>query len=365
MSTVYEGVAMAMGWGPPSATDLANLSYFAQQLSAAEGQLPDAYEQLFDEANEMGEVEALLEARSPTPATVQQAQDLLNALNNSPTVLLDFSGDETNDTSEIQNYVQDVEDMASTPGNCEGCYYDFNVGALDIRGESDDGKFSVFLPSDTPIQLTVYQPVTGYAGVATFTTPPSGESSTWSVLVGPPQGPDNSNGMPEEIDQVFGQDVTPQDLALLQQGVNPFAGAPFATGVVADLPLQGEAQSVTLVGSPLNPQGQTAYVATGSYGLAIVDASQFTKPVASASFSCRATPRTSRLTPLFRSPRSPTISAGSSSSTSPIPQSHACFKRSPFPRAMCRSSMESRTPRLARPWSRLTCGPAGISRHSA
>jgi hypothetical protein len=61
-----------------------------------------------------------------------------------------------------------------------------------------------------------------------------------------------------------------------------FGTRPFATGVVGSVPLQGEAKEVVVAGSALNAQQQTAYVATGSAGLASVDTSQFTNPIVMA-----------------------------------------------------------------------------------
>ena len=69
------------------------------------------------------------------------------------------------------------------------------------------------------------------------------------------------------------------DLAEVQQGLDPLAGIAFPTGVIGSLPLQGTATAVDVEGSTSSSGGQTAYVATGSYGLAIVDASQFNKPL--------------------------------------------------------------------------------------
>ena len=69
------------------------------------------------------------------------------------------------------------------------------------------------------------------------------------------------------------------DLAKIQAGLDPLDGRGFPTGVIANLPLQGQANAIDVVGSTLNATQQTAFVATGSYGLAIVNASQFTKPI--------------------------------------------------------------------------------------
>ena len=60
---------------------------------------------------------------------------------------------------------------------------------------------------------------------------------------------------------------------------NPLTSQGLPTAVIAQLPLQGDAEAVTLTGSLETDQAQTAYVATGTFGLAIVDASQFQNPV--------------------------------------------------------------------------------------
>ena len=65
------------------------------------------------------------------------------------------------------------------------------------------------------------------------------------------------------------------DFDEVRQGLNPLDNRGFPTGVIANLPLMGEAKEVVVEGSPLDANEQIAYVATGSHGLAIVDASQF------------------------------------------------------------------------------------------
>jgi WD40 repeat protein len=79
-----------------------------------------------------------------------------------------------------------------------------------------------------------------------------------------------------------GSDMTTDGLsyaANLEAGLDPLGTGGGITGVAASLSLQGSVQSIDLEGNALDPTGQTAYVATGSYGLAIVDASDFEHPV--------------------------------------------------------------------------------------
>ncbi|QLE56856.1 Ig-like domain-containing protein [Nostoc sp. TCL26-01] len=70
-----------------------------------------------------------------------------------------------------------------------------------------------------------------------------------------------------------------RDSAELEQGLDPLNGRGFPTGIISTLPIRGEAKAVVVEGSTLITGSQTAYVATGSYGLAIVDASQFNNPI--------------------------------------------------------------------------------------
>jgi hypothetical protein len=68
------------------------------------------------------------------------------------------------------------------------------------------------------------------------------------------------------------------DLAALQEGLVSASSLVTTTGVVASLPLHGKAQGIVLAGSTTNTATLTAYIATGSYGLAIVDVSHFQSP---------------------------------------------------------------------------------------
>jgi hypothetical protein len=104
----------------------------------------------------------------------------------------------------------------------------------------------------------------------------------------PSTAPDSDgDGLTDDAEEALG--VSPvlsdsdrdgiSDLAELEQGLDPLGGRTFPTGVVASLPLRGEARGVVVEGSILDGQRQTAYVATGPFGLAIVDASRFNNPV--------------------------------------------------------------------------------------
>ena len=68
------------------------------------------------------------------------------------------------------------------------------------------------------------------------------------------------------------------DFAAIEQGLPPLGGRSFPTGVIAGVTLRGGANDVVVDVSPDNSQRETAYVATDA-GLAMVDVSQFDKPI--------------------------------------------------------------------------------------
>ena len=70
------------------------------------------------------------------------------------------------------------------------------------------------------------------------------------------------------------------DLAVLKAGLDDAASSVRVTGVIANLPLAGQAFGVVLAGAFNNPVQQLAYVATWeNYGLAIVDAETAKSPL--------------------------------------------------------------------------------------
>ena len=163
-------------------------------------------------------------------------------------------------------------------------------GGTTLRGLTDSsGNFSFFLPPDQAYEVTEFDPTSGLVAHGAGRTATSGRTT----LVSQPNfrastaNDTNGDGLPDDIKFAIGTSLTKSDsngdgiddFTSIQEGLNPLANVSFPTGVIASLPLKGEAQSIALTGSISSQSGQTAYVATGSYGLAIVNASQFNKPV--------------------------------------------------------------------------------------
>lgn len=89
----------------------------------------------------------------------------------------------------------------------------------------------------------------------------------------------DGDGLPDVGELAIGTDKNKPDTdadgitdgAEIAQGLNPLDNRGFPTGVISKLPLQGSAQALAV-------ENDTVLVATGSYGLAIVDGASFNSP---------------------------------------------------------------------------------------
>jgi hypothetical protein len=161
-----------------------------------------------------------------------------------------------------------------------------------LRAVSDaSGHFSFFLPANQHYHIAIFDPVTGLIANGYGVTPNSGVGIglTSGLVFGPSTAPDtDGDGLPNDVEFAVG--TNPNSAFTAGDGIDDFThiivdhtsaigGKPLATGVVAVAGLNGSAEDLTLAGSTSSSAAQTAYVATGSYGLAVVDASNPLKPV--------------------------------------------------------------------------------------
>uniref|UniRef100_UPI003CF3B8E5 Ig-like domain-containing protein n=1 Tax=Massilia sp. TSP1-1-2 TaxID=2804649 RepID=UPI003CF3B8E5 len=153
-----------------------------------------------------------------------------------------------------------------------------------------DGRFSFFLPSSKDYHLAVFDPVTGLLANRTGTTGPSGQPTDLTrnlVFAASVAADTDFDGLPDDIEFAIGSNPAKgdtnkdgiNDFASIQQGINPLGNLAIPTGVLAAVNLAGSAEAVAVAGAAGNGSALTAYVATGSAGLAVIDASRFTAPV--------------------------------------------------------------------------------------
>jgi hypothetical protein len=170
-------------------------------------------------------------------------------------------------------------------------YYRFELGnGFQIAGRSNgEGRFTEVLSPNVDYTITIYKPSTNRWAVYHGRSNASGSiTDIGSIILDQFGGPDfDGDGIPDAGEFAIGTspnvrdtdgDGVPDD-AEIAQGLDPLDGRAVPTGIISSLPLRGEAKEVVVEGSTLTPGGQTAYVATGSYGLAIVDASRFNNPI--------------------------------------------------------------------------------------
>jgi len=170
------------------------------------------------------------------------------------------------------------------------------TGTVIARGKTLlSGGFSFFGPAEAFLSIEVFDPVSrSYAKITTFTPKSGGRpalaSSSGSLeLVGFPDTSADSDGdgLSDLAEFVIGTD--PYDYSTagdgisdgekVAQGLDPLSGGGLATGIIANLPLQGMATDVAIAASTNSSGQQTAYIACGSGGLSIVNVSQFKSPV--------------------------------------------------------------------------------------
>ncbi|GGA04626.1 hypothetical protein CYANOKiyG1_16940 [Okeania sp. KiyG1] len=241
--------------------------------------------------------------------TIQEFQQLTNQLDETFTPFQDF------DVQQIESSVESLEqiidsnqtiqnDLAQSirqqqpesNQNQNPLFYKFEnlSDGFVQRGEVDknDGFRNLVLAPNSSYKLEYFDSVNREQGAIAINTGASGSNTIIPPAVLIPAEvldfPDRDNdNFSDRVENIIGTNPNNQDsdgdgisdAAEIEQGLDPLEGLSFPTGIIASLPLQGNAKAVVVEGSTTDTGNQTAYVATGSHGLALVDASQFNNPV--------------------------------------------------------------------------------------
>jgi hypothetical protein len=167
---------------------------------------------------------------------------------------------------------------------------DLDTGFVQRGSTELGGAISgIFLAPNTRYRLRRLFPSTLTFSEVEFTSAASGQSTLiprggWSS---DNSGDSDADGLSDLLEFVLGTNPNAldtdrdglSDLAEIQQGLDPLSGRGFPTGLIASLPLPGEAREVVIEGSTLNAEQPTAYLALGARGLGIVNVSQFQMPI--------------------------------------------------------------------------------------
>jgi|GEM_PF-4323707 len=97
----------------------------------------------------------------------------------------------------------------------------------------------------------------------------------------------DGDGVPDEVEAILGTNPNNPDSdgdgitdeAEILQGLNPLDNISFPLGVVASVEIEGEPLEIIVEGSDNDIFQSTAFVASGSYGLSLLDVTDFSNPV--------------------------------------------------------------------------------------
>jgi len=160
-----------------------------------------------------------------------------------------------------------------------------------IRGlTGTGGELSALIPASTSFVLLVFDPLSARIATAAGVSNGAGKITLVPIMtfdLTDDMLDADGDGLADVAERVIGTSSTNpdtdadgvSDASEVVQGLDPLDDRGFPTGVIGQLALIGEPKEITIVGSPLFPEQQTAYIATGSHGLAIADVSQFNNPV--------------------------------------------------------------------------------------
>ncbi|NML45874.1 phosphatase PAP2 family protein [Ramlibacter sp. G-1-2-2] len=147
----------------------------------------------------------------------------------------------------------------------------------------------VVLSPNTAYRQYVYQVNSNTVGVSEFVTPASGVNFDLpEVPLGNHMAPDtDGDGLDDLAEFIVGTRPDRADTdgdgigdrAELLQDLDPLGGQSLPSGLIASQPVQGSAVALDVVDDPADASKLTAYLATGTRGLAVVDVSQYTAPI--------------------------------------------------------------------------------------
>lgn len=165
-------------------------------------------------------------------------------------------------------------------------YYSMHADALVIRGQySDISALNLpTIPSNTNYVLELFSPDQSLVLRSEGVSGAAGQSFTISefesivLYEGVPD--QDSDGLQDIVEEIVGtsalnadtDDDGVSDSAELNAGLNPLDGVVARpTGIISSVSFAGEARDVSVEGSASEVDGQTTFVASGSYGLGIID----------------------------------------------------------------------------------------------
>ena len=238
------------------------------------------------------------------PIEVTNLRNIIDALMNG---FESFDGDGTDVLSDLfrenttvpllqiqADLIEFQEELEETIQGAAGAFYSISSGGSIIASgrTSSAGRWSAQLRENTSFSVSYFSSASLNSGVSTFRTGRGGGSLSLSFEVSTPEAANaendlDSDGLTQLAEETIGTSPTLADtdgdgitdLAEIEQGTDPLGGLAFPTGIIASLDLLGPAKAVDIAGFANDANTRIAVAATGTNGIAVVDASQFDQPI--------------------------------------------------------------------------------------
>ncbi|MEM6777339.1 MAG: Ig-like domain-containing protein, partial [Planctomycetota bacterium] len=191
-------------------------------------------------------------------------------------------------------YAESLESFLDVPSVSEPINFSYMISSDDsdfeLVGRSDSSGVAtdISIPSDESLRIDLVNPQQQLIANTAVPRLASGTRFTIPTAVLAPSiaGDTDGDGLRDDVERAIGTSVSVadtdedgvNDYAEIQAGTDPLGGRAFPTGIIASLPIQGEASEVVVAASQ-DSGDPLAFVATGSDGLAIVDTSGFDLPI--------------------------------------------------------------------------------------
>jgi len=286
-------LAESQGWPAPTPQEVAQFGDVRNTFDDANRGLLPADRDLTAFSRSFGEMQRLLSDAPDTPENRAALGDHLEYLAGNFDTVRDYTARRDADVRELVSLQDRLIDAAMQgepttslfPATAGPVHYQYSNDNAIIRGTAANiSALSASLGTSRTGSLSIYEPSTGLVGNSIFQTPRvSGRGFPVRVTLLPDTDADtDGDGLSDSVENMLGTDPAKwsttgdgvSDGAKIAQGLNPLGSRAFATGLISRLPLQGDANEVVIEGSTLSGERQTAFVATGLNGLAIVDVTQ-------------------------------------------------------------------------------------------
>ena len=287
LEAAYRGLATHFGWAPPTAAQVSEFIATYRLNIQKGGALPSSLKMLWDVGLAAARVTDLLALTAPTDNDIVQLRDALTKLESYANAIRDYDSAVQRDLSELRSQADTLAMNGSTPSAPEPTYFVYESSRGVVRGFAADGNVQAFLGESLDVTVSLFQPGSMRFGQTNFRSAASGATGGSPVLMRQSRAVDSDgDGLPDDVEFVVGTRISStdsdgdglSDLRELQLGLDPTGGRGLPNGVVAGIDLPGEAREAVLIQSPTDPTRTLALVATGSYGLDVVDTTQLLSP---------------------------------------------------------------------------------------